>query len=193
MQVNDSPGAAPGGRALEPEVPHGAEGAPSARRGRSKQGFRKALEGAPADGGDADGFASTAALAGWFRLESAFVPARSNGGGAAGSARPVDRILIGAGPDGAQARIRIAAGALAGTEIQLSSVAGRAVEAQVLTHASTSRQTLSMVMDEIRSRLLGRGIVLRTRPAAAPAPARAGDVSRGDVNAAAAGPVGSAR
>ena len=75
----------------------------------------------------------------------------------------VDRILVGSGPDGAQARIRIGAGALAGTEIQLSSgAAGHVVEARLLTHAASSRQTLSVVMDEIRLRLRDRGIVLST-------------------------------
>ncbi|HEY7373700.1 MAG TPA: hypothetical protein VIF57_16175 [Polyangia bacterium] len=96
------------------------------------------------------------------------------GAPAVSNARAVDRILIGAGPDGAEARIRIGAGALAGTEIQLSGGAGgHVVEARLLTHAATSRQTLSVVMDEIRSRLRDRGIVLSvrapgTRPAAAP-------------------------
>jgi hypothetical protein len=89
-------------------------------------------------------------MAGWFRPESA---AASTGKPAAvagaSAARPVDRVLVGSGPDGAEARIRIGAGALAGTEIQLSSGgAGHVVEARLLTHAATSRQTLSLVMDE---------------------------------------------
>jgi hypothetical protein len=68
-------------------------------------------------------------------------------------------VLIGAGADGAEARIRIGAGALAGTEIHLSSTAaGHAVEARLLTHTASSRQTLSVVMDEIRVRLRTRGI-----------------------------------
>jgi hypothetical protein len=89
----------------------------------------------------------------------------------------VDRVLIGSGPDGAQARIRIGAGALAGTEIHLTSAAaGRAIEARLLTHTSSSRQTLSVVMDEIRSRLRDRGIVLSTASAAARRGAGAGEL-----------------
>jgi hypothetical protein len=80
------------------------------------------------------------------------------------AAGAVDRILIGAGPAGAEARIRIGAGALAGAEIQLCSIAaGRIVEAQLLTHAASSRQTLAVVLDEIRSRLRERGIVLSAK------------------------------
>ena len=100
-------------------------------------------------------------------------------GGAGGGPHPV-----GSGPDGAQARIRIGAGALAGTEIQLSSGAGgHVVEARLLTHAASSRQTLSVVMDEIRLRLRDRGIVLSTTaseharsrgPATSRDPAKAG-------------------
>jgi hypothetical protein len=106
-------------------------------------------------------------MAGWFRPEPmpggtpTAAPGRAAGVGAASA---VDRILMGSGPDGAQARIRIGAGALAGTEIQLSSAAsGRTVEAQLLTHAASSRQTLSVVLDEIRSRLRDRGIVLSAK------------------------------
>ena len=62
------------------------------------------------------------------------------------------------------------AGALAGTELQLSTgAAAHTVEARLLTHAASSRQTLSVVLDEIRSRLRERGIVLSTAaPAARP-------------------------
>jgi len=104
---------------------------------------------------------------------------------AASAPRPVDRILVGVGPDGAQARIRIGAGALAGTEIQLSTGPGHAVEAQLLTHAASSRQTLSLVMDEIRLRLRDRGIVLSTKvPAGRPASATSGaDATKDDRDA----------
>ena len=101
----------------------------------------------------------------------------------------MDRVLVGSGPDGAEARIRIGAGALAGTEIQLSSGgAGHIVEARLLTHAASSRQTLSLVMDEIRSRLRDRGIVLSTKAAGARSVAPPGDDDRiGEVAAAEAG------
>jgi hypothetical protein len=120
-------------------------------------------------------------MAGWFRSESAGAPAGKttavSGPSGASAARAVDRILVGSGPDGAQARIRIGSGALAGTEIQLSSgAAGHVVEARLLTHAATSRQTLSLVMDEIRLRLRDRGIVLSTTASGARAVARPGDV-----------------
>jgi hypothetical protein len=88
--------------------------------------------------------------------------------------------LIGADREGAHARIRISAGALAGTEIQLSSGPhGNIVEARLLTHAADSRQTLSFVMDEIRLRLRERGIVLSAR-ASGPRPRSRADVARSD-------------
>jgi hypothetical protein len=103
-------------------------------------------------------------MVGWFHRESAAAPAGKDVARAATpSARAVDRVLIGAGPDGAEARIRIGSGALAGAEIQLSSgSAGHVVEARLLTDAASSRQTLSLVMDEIKVRLRDRGIVLST-------------------------------
>jgi hypothetical protein len=59
-------------------------------------------------------------------------------------------------------------GPLAGSEIRLLAVAGRgAIEAQLLTSAASSRQTLDAVMDEIRRRLRGKGVALaapRARP-----------------------------
>jgi hypothetical protein len=126
-------------------------------------------------------------MAGWFRSEPPRIGghdgAVDRGGGttAASSARAVDRVLIGAGPDGAEARIRIGAGALAGTEIQLSGGAGgHVVEARLLTHAGSSRQTLSVVMDEIRSRLRDRGIVLSVREPVARAQPREAGAGAGD-------------
>ena len=145
---------------------------------------------------DSDG-ASAAAMAGWFRAEpmaatrGASAPART---AAVAAARAVDRVLIGAGPDGAQARIRIGTGALGGTEIQLSSTAsGHTVEARLLTHAASSRQTLSVVMDEIRSRLRDKGIVLSTAaPAARPPAAGARPAAWTTIAARAVGRVGGA-
>jgi len=122
-------------------------------------------------------------MAGWFRSEPSVGTGRTAAATSVGSPRAVDRVLVGAGPDGAQARIRIGAGALAGTEIQLSSAAcGRAVEARLLTHTASSRQTLSVVMDEIRSRLRDRGIVLSTTGVGTRRGARPGDVE-GDATA----------
>lgn len=144
------------------------------RPGRS---FRGALERRRIgiEVGDGQDAASAAAMAGWFRPEpmaatrGASAPART---AAVAAARAVDRVLIGAGPEGAQARIRIGSGALGGTELQLSSTAsGHTVEARLLTHTASSRQTLSVVLDEIRARLRDKGIVLSTAAPAARPPA----------------------
>ena len=176
MHVNDSPPPA-GGAAAKDEARLAGE--PPAERPPAGVGFRRALERkgrrpSGHDGQDAAGAA--AAMAGWFRSEPP-VAGRPAAVTAVAPPRAVERVLVGAGPEGAQARIRIGAGALAGTEIQLSSVAsGRAVEARLLTHTASSRQTLSVVMDEIRSRLRDRGIVLSTTGAGARRSARAADV-----------------
>ena len=166
MQVNDSSAAPPSIAATKDEVRSVGDAPENAARSRSGRRFRSALDRKRDDPGvGANDGASAAAMAGWFRPESAVASAsRSATVAGASAARPVDRVLVGSGPDGAEARIRIGAGALAGTEIQLSSgAAGHIVEARLLTHAATSRQTLSLVMDEIRSRLRDRGIILSTQ------------------------------
>ena len=177
MQVNDPPPSPPAGAAVKEEVRSVAEGEPGGRA-RSGPGFQRALERKrrhPGGNGVPDDAASAAAMAAWFRAEPSGPTGRGAAVAAGGAPRVVDRVLIGSGPDGAQARIRIGAGALAGTEIQLSSAgAGRAVEARLLTHTASSRQTLSLVMDEIRARLRDRGIVLSTAGAAAQRRAGAG-------------------
>lgn len=73
-----------------------------------------------------------------------------------------DRLLVGAGPHGAEVRLRIGAGPLAGAEIQLRQAAG-AVEAAILTAEGSSRQTLVMAMEEVARRLRLRGRVLVPR------------------------------
>ena len=168
MQVSNSQAAARASVATKDEVRSVADEAADRARTRSGRGFRGTLERKRGDAtGGASDVASAAAMAGWFRPEpmAGATPTAAPGRAAAvGVASAVDRILMGSGPDGAQARIRIGAGALAGTEIQLSSAAsGRIVEAQLLTHAASSRQTLSVVLDEIRSRLRDRGIVLSAK------------------------------
>jgi len=184
MQVNDCPPAPPTGTGCKEEVRSVADQGAGAAPPRAGQGFRKALERGrrdPGAGSTNDG-ASAAALAGWFRSESSAAPAVAKATGVAGVAasRAVDRVLIGSGPDGAQARIRIGAGALAGAEIHLSGASGQMVEARLLTHTASSRQTLSVVMDEIRSRLRDRGIVLDTRAVGARPPAYASEVGAAD-------------
>lgn len=195
MQVNDS-SAAPLATATKDEVRSVGDAPENGARSRSGKRFRSALERTrDATGTGMHDGASAAAMAGWFRPESAVVstgkPVAVAG---ASAARPVDRVLVGSGPDGAEARIRIGAGALAGTEIQLSSGGGgHVVEARLLTHAATSRQTLSLVMDEIRSRLRDRGIVLSTKAAGARSLAPPADGDRtGEVAAAGRGERGGA-
>lgn len=168
MQVSDSQGSARAGGAGKEEVRTAGDEAADRERSRSGRGFRRALDRKLGDSsGGGHEVASAAALAGWFRSEATPGPSPNSAAaripGVAG-ARAVDRILIGSGPEGAQARIRIGAGALAGAEIQLStSAAGRAVEAHLLTHAASSRHTLAVVLDEIRSRLRDKGIVLSAK------------------------------
>jgi len=173
VQVSDSAQGVPPATAGKDEVRPKGDAAETAAPARSGRRFRSALERKRDDPGTgAHDAASGAAMAGWFRSESAVAPAGKttavSGPSGASAARGVDRILVGSGPEGAEARIRIGTGALAGTEIQLSSgAAGNVVEARLLTHAATSRQTLSLVMDEIRLRLRDRGIVLSTTAAGA--------------------------
>ena len=115
--------------------------------------------------GRAESGAAGAAPASWsadlFRPAG---PARAPGTASAASAPPaVDRVLIGAGSGGAEARIRIAGGALGGSEIRLvSAPGGGSIEAEILTSVAGSRQTLVGAMDEIRRRLREKGIALST-------------------------------
>ena len=155
-------GAAPlGGR----DVPAAGAGA-DRRRGAGPRGarFRTALEGGdavPGLGAAAAGAAPASWSADLFRPAG---PARAPGTASAASAPPaVDRVLIGAGSGGAEARIRIAGGALGGSEIRLvSAPGGGSIEAEILTSVAGSRQTLVGAMDEIRRRLREKGIALST-------------------------------
>src|SRR4051794_37432516 len=84
------------------------------------------------------------------------------------SLTPGDRLLVGVGRQ--EARLQIAHGPLAGSEIQLRVVPG-GVEALVLTPGQCSRQTLASAMEEIARRLADKGLRFR---AAAPEGARDG-------------------
>jgi hypothetical protein len=164
MFVGDS-GALPqsAGPVRKDEVPAD-EGRPLRER-RPGPDFRAALRAPPpcegAAGLDAE-TATGAAMAAWFRAE---VPSGSVcRTPAVQPPRQVERVLIGACGDAAEARIQISAGALAGTEIRLHAApGGSVVEAQLLTRVDGSRQTLSVVMDEIAVRLRGKGIALQVR------------------------------
>jgi hypothetical protein len=70
-----------------------------------------------------------------------------------------DRLLVSAG--GVEARLRIGSGPLAGAEIHLRQGAG-GIDAIVLTRIESSRQTLSVAMEEVARRLQRKGHVLRT-------------------------------
>src|SRR5687767_1568845 len=72
-----------------------------------------------------------------------------------------DRILVGTGPAGAEARLSIDRGPLAGTELHLRA-GPQGVDASVLTATESSRQTLTSAMDAVARRLETRGHVLRT-------------------------------
>jgi hypothetical protein len=102
------------------------------------------------------------ALSSWFRPEW---PARAATGPPAATAAPsIERVLVGTGPQGEEARILIGAGPLAGTEIRLLATGG-VVEAQLLTRSESSSQTLAVALGEVKVRLRARGLVLRTVPA----------------------------
>jgi hypothetical protein len=70
-----------------------------------------------------------------------------------------DRLLVGRGPAGAEARLSINEGLLAGTEIHLR-VGPGGVHATVLTGPASSRQTLAAAMEEVARRLRARGRTL---------------------------------
>lgn len=73
----------------------------------------------------------------------------------------LERLLIGQGPEGAEARLTIGGhGPFAGAEIRLRhGPAGLA--ACVLTEPEGSRQTLCMALEEVARRLERRGLVMR--------------------------------
>jgi hypothetical protein len=137
----------------------------SLRDRRPRQDFRAALQ-APgacerAAGPETEGVTG-AAMAGWFRAEVSPGPICRTP--AVAPPRQVERVLIGSCGDSAEARIQISTGALAGTEIRLHAApGGSVVEAQLLTRVDGSRQTLSVVMDEIAVRLRGKGIALQVK------------------------------
>jgi hypothetical protein len=79
---------------------------------------------------------------------------------AAAAAALVERILIGSGPSGAEARLTISSGPLAGGEILLRERQG-CIDAVVLTALGGTRQTLSSMMSEVALRLEARGYRLR--------------------------------
>jgi hypothetical protein len=66
------------------------------------------------------------------------------------------RLLMGRGPAGAEARLSIDAGPLAGTSIHLRE-GPRGIEAAVLTQVACSRQTLVAALDEVARRLREKG------------------------------------
>ena len=76
----------------------------------------------------------------------------------------VDRVLIGARGDHAEARIRFVDGGGQSVEVRLVALPdGKTIALEILTLTATtgSRETLSDVMKEVRLRLRRRGIILR--------------------------------
>ena len=149
----------------------GAGGPASAARFRAllEKPPRRPREPATRPDEDGGGAAATTALLAppppWARLEGPPrlpPPTRLSGGACAAlsAAGPADRLLVGTGPAGAEARLQIGHGPLAGSEIHLRhGPAG--LEALVLTTVESSRKTLSMAMDEVARRLERRGHMLR--------------------------------
>jgi hypothetical protein len=74
----------------------------------------------------------------------------------------VERLLLGSGPQGAEIRLRIGHGPLAGAEIHLRQLPG-GVEAVVLTRVESSRQTLAVAMEEVARRLHRKGYAFRAQ------------------------------
>ena len=162
MQVSDPTTRGAGAGAVDQLVPGPGRGERSARRPRA--GFRKALE---PTGANQEGADVPAAPLLWARPEPLRLAPP-----AAGASAPVriDRVLLsaagGAAAGGdAEARIRIGTGVLAGVEIRLTATGGASITARLLTPDAGSRETLSLVMEEIRRRLRGRGIALGLAPA----------------------------
>ncbi|HEY0713470.1 MAG TPA: hypothetical protein VGF45_12405 [Polyangia bacterium] len=75
---------------------------------------------------------------------------------------PVHQLLIGKRPNGAEARMRISVGPLAGTEIHLREGPG-GIQAAILTQNASSRQTLSSAMEAVAQRLKDKGHRLDVR------------------------------
>ena len=169
---NDGRGAAqPEKRAaVGPEVAGSCEGFRAAlRRSRPSSGAASADPNGP----------DAATLAG-FRLELDRVCGRLSGpprepeaaraaidrSGTVSRASQVARVLLGTtGGDVAEARIRIGGEGPGAAEIRLAATRdGRSIEAHLLTAADGSRETLAVMLDEIRMRLRARGVVLRAWP-----------------------------
>jgi hypothetical protein len=151
---------------------------------RSGDGFRAALRRSRSSfgGASADPSGPEAGSAAGCKFELDRVCGRLSGApreaGAAPAATAIDRsasasraaavarVLLGAaGGDVAEARIRIGGEGPAGAEIRLAAARdGRTVEAHLLTAADGSRETLAVMLDEIRMRLRARGVVLRAWP-----------------------------
>jgi hypothetical protein len=75
---------------------------------------------------------------------------------------PVHQLLIGKGPSGAEARMVISVGPLAGTTIHLKE-GPAGIQAAILTQTATARQTLSSAMGAAAQRLKTKGHRLEVR------------------------------
>jgi hypothetical protein len=178
VQVSDS--TTNGGAATARTDEAGVSDGDAVRRGaRAGTRFRQALKRGGGSEETALSEAATAAAAGpaWFRPEPIRMAPPAARVAPLAPAK-IDRVLVGSVGGDAEARIRIGAGALAGSEIRLTAAAGsQAVTAQLLTPAAGSRETLSVAIEEIRLRLRAKGIAL----ASSVARSRAGGDARRDV------------
>jgi hypothetical protein len=100
------------------------------------------------------------ALAPWQVREGPPRPPPAGRPAAVPPAAAAERLLVGVGPRGAEVRLRIGHGPLAGTEIHLRQLPG-GIDALVLTRAESSRQTVAVAMEEVARRLGRKGYVFR--------------------------------
>jgi hypothetical protein len=159
-----------GARAAEAPV-GGGRPFPALRPGERARGgrFERALaragkQRAAAEGGDGSAAGSPGGggvMAPWSRPEGPASPEarRTHGSPRAEPAAPC-RVLVGWGAGGAEARLSIGSGPLAGAEIHLREGPG-GVEAALLTRTLSSRQTLALAMEEVGKRLKQKGHDLR--------------------------------
>jgi hypothetical protein len=139
--------------------------------GKRRAGFRAKLGGQRSDHGCGPD-PLPAAIGPPPRAELTEAPA---GGGTKSAEGPNHRVFVGGVAETLEARVHFRGGLLAGSEIRLAASPG-AVTAELLTPTNESRQTLVGVMDEVRSRLWRKGVVLSR--ADRPAPTNGGNRER---------------
>lgn len=134
------------------------------RTGDGPRGARGSSDATDAGGQLPPGLAVPHSFAAHLRPEGPARPSRPDSppslSSPPGAPASADRLLLGMGPGGAEARLAIGHGPLAGSEIRVREGAG-GLDAAVLTKSESSRQTLISAMEEVARRLQGKGHVLR--------------------------------